>query len=221
MTGPELAQAAGYRCVLDGPAVDPNAALRPTQRAGKDVLNWHRDARGGLVELWRRSWEAGPRPLWDYGGVAQAYISETRPGVIKGWHLHPKGSGDLNMLNMVEEAKRASAQIDRFVCIRGTVLVATFDLAAYFLLDVAPEERHLYVGERQVPVVERVLCAGSLERIDIPPNTAHGWFNIGTEDAWVLNLTSAEYSGALEYRRAADAGPAPGVPYDWRRSRDG
>lgn len=208
MTGLELAQAAGYRCVLDNRKVDPNAALVPTERGGKAVLNWHRDARGGLVELWRRSWNSTGRILDDERGVHQAYISETRPGVIKGWHLHPRlDPGD--------------AQVDRFVCIRGTVLVATFDLAAYFLLDIAPNERHMHVGARSVPVVERVLSAGSLERIDIPPNTAHGWFNIGHEDAWVLNLTSAEYTGELEYRRSADAGPAPGVPYDWRACRDG
>jgi hypothetical protein len=44
---------------------------------------------------------------------------------------------------------------------------------------------------------------------------------LGSEEAWVMNAVSHEYDGMDEYRREAHSGPFEGVPYDWRRSRDG
>ena len=66
---------------------------------------WHLDRRGGLVELYRRSW-AG---IWHEEKMRQCYISTTHQGVVKGWHVHPE-------------------QTDRFFAVRGAVMLVMADL---------------------------------------------------------------------------------------------
>jgi dTDP-4-dehydrorhamnose 3,5-epimerase-like enzyme len=105
MTDEQILRAAGYKQAFT--VRDVNADLRPTMRGGKHVLNVHADARGGLVELWRRSWNAGTPN--DGDGVAQAYLSITEPNVVKGWHAH-------------------AVQTDRFVVVQGRILLATFEI---------------------------------------------------------------------------------------------
>jgi len=140
---------------------------------------WHLDARGSLMEVYRASWYAEPA-----GPVQQVYISTTAPGVVKAWHLHMH-------------------QMDRFVCVRGKVLVACC--------------RH---GEREVQTV--VLDAERGPRfVHIPPGTAHGWKSIGQEESWILNLCTHEYDGTDEYRRDAHEGPWINVPFDWNKCVDG
>jgi dTDP-4-dehydrorhamnose 3,5-epimerase len=80
-------------------------------------LRWNPDDRGALTELFRESWEGGrwaPTPpgtgedLNHLGAVRQVYMSETLPGVVKGFHFH-------------------LIQWDRFVCVRGRALVVLGD----------------------------------------------------------------------------------------------
>ena len=74
-------------------------------------LRWHADARGALTELFRESWEGSRNfaPGSEHlGAVRQVYLSETEPGVVKGFHVH-------------------RIQWDRFACLRGMVLVVLAD----------------------------------------------------------------------------------------------
>ena len=63
-------------------------------------LKWREDERGALIELYRDSWNTGR--------VAQVYLTETRPGVVKAWHHH-------------------KIQTDRFICVYGTVKLVLYD----------------------------------------------------------------------------------------------
>jgi dTDP-4-dehydrorhamnose 3,5-epimerase len=91
---------------------DPNAKLHPEPLKPYDdrawALKWHLDARGGLAELFRESWDLSMLASSEERGsipCRQAYISATSPGVVKAWHLHKE-------------------QTDRFVLMRGRLLVA-------------------------------------------------------------------------------------------------
>ena len=144
-------------------------------------LNWHLDERGSLIELFRGSWENDHE-----GPVRQAYISTTRSGVVKGWHLHMK-------------------QTDRFVCLRGTVMVAMCDL-------MNPEQ-----------VVRTVVLSADrgISICTVPPRFAHGWKSIGEEEAWILNLCSHEYDGTDEWRRPPHSGPSDKISFNWNKEVDG
>lgn len=187
----------GYTGGVEDYVPEPLVIKFPTPSAR---LKWHVDARGSLIEVWRRSWGAHiiDDGVWhvsgrrDPGHVDQAYISTTRPGVIKGWHAHTR-------------------QTDRFVCVRGSVLVALCDLTSNL------DPFHWKVSEV-------VLDAHKSPRVlTVPPGYAHGWMALdhADGDAWILNLCSHEYDGTDEFRRDPYAGPAEGVEYDWRQRRDG
>ena len=124
------------------------------------------------------------------GHVGQAYISTTQAGVVKGWHLH-------------------AHQTDRFVCLRGSILLATCDLRGS-----DPLARH--------PVITRVMepTRGS-ECVIIPPGVAHGWRALGDCESWILNLCSHEYNGTDEWRRGPHRGPNNDQPFVWDMEVDG
>ena len=96
---------------VDDSLVKKECEALPTQVEGSAALTWHLDARGALIELFRRSWDYCPPEanLSPRGLVRQAYISVTNPGVVKAWHLHAE-------------------QTDRFFCLRGKVLLGLFSL---------------------------------------------------------------------------------------------
>ena len=100
-------------------------------------------------------------------------------------------------------------QTARFVVVRGSVMVGLCDLTL-------PREewqvREVVLDSQRGPKI-----------LTIPPGVAHGWMALDHEDgeSWVMNLCSREYDGTDEWRRPAHAGPAPGVEYNWRQSRDG
>lgn len=157
-------------------------AVGPTS---KDVLRWHLDSRGGLIELFRQSWHRNSAVDGD-GIVRQAYISTTQPDVVKGWHLH-------------------AHQTDRFVCIRGRVLLATYDLK----------------GVSSAVSCQVLEPKRGASCVSVPPGVAHGWIALGGEESWILNLCSHEYDGTDEWRRDPDIGPIDEIPFDWRLRRDG
>lgn len=149
-------------------------------------LAWHADDRGNLVELYRESWDA--LESWDAIGVAQVYLTETHPGVVKAWHHHEK-------------------QMDRFVCVYGSVRLV--------LYDARPD------SDTRGNLVEIVL---SMERnarsVNIPPGVVHGWKCISNITAGVVNCVTHEWDGTDEFRRRPADGPADGVDYDWHRRVD-
>jgi dTDP-4-dehydrorhamnose 3,5-epimerase len=162
-------------------------------------LRWHTDARGGLVEVHRRSWHGDLRPgeaAATPGEVAQVYVSTTAEGVVKGWHLHAR-------------------QSDRFTVLRGSIVLGLYDLLAH--------QSAIRLGEALPPVHELVLHAErNPSQVVVPPGWAHGWMALpGYGEAHVLNAVSHEYDGTDEWRRDAHAGPCAGVHHEWRRSRDG
>lgn len=169
--------------------VDPPTAR---QREGDEwfsfPLTWHLDQRGALVELFRASWMYTHQffdGVWKHADhMGQCYISTTAPNVVKAWHLHLK-------------------QTDRFVCLRGKVVVGVYSLKT---------------GRHQRIVLDAEKEARTLV---IPPGVAHGWKNIGSSDSWILNICSEEYDGTDEYRRGAHSGPVHGVNWDWSPMIDG
>lgn len=145
-------------------------------------LKWILDERGGLMELMRASWCALAVDASTYAG--QAYISATEPDVVKAWHLHAK-------------------QYDRFVCVRGRVVLGLCDLRT-------SEVSRVVLDAEKSPKV-----------VIIPPGVAHGWKCLGSTESWILNLVSHEYDGTDEYRRPADAGPTADIDFDWHARVDG
>jgi len=140
---------------------------------------WHLDKRGSLMEVYRAAWyEDGTGP------VQQVYISTTEPGVVKAWHLHTK-------------------QTDRFVCVRGKVLVATCKHSQ-------SEVETVVLDAERGPTF-----------VHIPPGVAHGWKALGDTESWIVNLCSHQYDGTDEYRRGAHDGPWEDIYFDWNENVDG
>lgn len=176
---------------------------------------WLVDPRGALSELWRQD----PILHADTDGrrVEQAYVSVTRPDVVKGLHLHALPDGGCGV----------DAQKDRFVLLRGRIRLGLVDLRGYdgtgtTSVGIAcPPPRFAEVSGLPSAEVELDSALGCL-RVDIPPGVAHGWIALGNEDAHVLNLVSRAYCGTQE-RRCDPHGPvAPGLPgWAWRGRRDG
>ncbi len=164
------------------PPSTANGATRVTP------LRWHVDARGALVELYRQSWRVGMPPCSGQvrDMVRQAYVSSTAPGVVKGWHLH-------------------AVQSDRFVCLRGRIMLATYDL----------------IDKPEHVTVQVLEPMRGISMVEVPPGVAHGWRALGDEEAWVLNLCSMEYTGTDEWRRPAHGGPLDSMPFDWNMEIDG
>lgn len=176
-------------------------------------LRWHGDSRGALTELFRESWEGGRREEGDpekfrrlspvrgpehaqrhLGVVQQVYLSETLPGVVKAFHLH-------------------RVQWDRFVCVRGRVLVV--------LADARPESptfRNVWDTVLDPDRAHRALV--------IPPGVLHGWMTLGADVSAVLNCVSREYSppgtaACDEFRQPPHAALFEGGdPYPWLARRD-
>jgi len=170
------------------------AQLRP--------LRWHLDARGGLCELHRTTWAGHPiDPVYRSGGsVGQVYTSTTRPGVVKGWHVH-------------------SQQTDRFICVRGAVVVALCDLRPLLHAPLGN------AGDMPPSRVDTVVLDSSrgLHQLTIPPGVVHGWRALDHSDgeSWVLNVCSHLYDGTDEYRIGPRCQPAPGTGFDWWAPIDG
>lgn len=152
-------------------------------------LAWNHDARGSLVEIARES---------NVGPIAQAYITTTHPGVVKGFHLHVTvlGGFDIN-----------EAQTDRFVPLRGATMFVFYDLRPG-----SNERFHEFAVD----------AARGTVLIEVPPGVAHGWIANGNQESAVLNLPSIGYTGQQE-RRCDPHGPIKpnGPRYEWRRGRDG
>lgn len=178
----------------------PPAQRRPS---GCDLrpLRWHLDARGALCELHRCTWAGDPPHLpHSPGSVGQVYVSTTRRGVVKGWHVH-------------------AHQTDRFTCVRGAVLVA--------LCDLRPLVGGPLDAAAQLPAscVDTVVLDSSrgLQQLTIPPGVAHGWRALEhvEGESWVLNVCSHLYDGMDEYRIDPRSQPAPGAAFDWWAPIDG
>lgn len=139
-------------------------------------LEIHADGRGFLFELCRNSW----RPEGET--IKQVYLTSTRPNVVKAFHLHKK-------------------QADWVVCVKGSIMLKLIPLSTlekYKTL--AQRWAHLKTILKQTKTI--FLSENDLKAVRIPPNYLHGWKNIGTEDAWVINAVSEEYDGSDEFRES-------------------
>jgi len=149
----------------------------------KFSLKWNVDPRGSLIEIWRNSWSYGPTG----NPVSQAYVSVTNPGVVKGWHCHLK-------------------QTDRFFCVRGKVMLVTFDARGAFFSDNIDFDYEVTIMDAD----------RNPETVVIPPGVVHGWKALGNEESWVLNMVSHEYDGTDEWRCDPHS-----HAFNWNRSFDG
>lgn len=213
MTLPELYELMGYRrhhtepLDIMAPPVDSKYGSEAplsfplTDKCELRTLRWHNDARGSLAELHRISWTAGKdlpperrRERRYRGNVHQVYVSTTRPGIVKGWHVHAQ-------------------QTDRFVCVRGAVLVALCDLRGLL--------SHRGMAMRVKTYV--LDSSRGMSQLTIPPGVAHGWRALDSSDgeSWVMNLCSHEYDGTDEWRKSPRCSPADGVYFDWFARVDG
>lgn len=199
----QLFKRLGYSQHHSVPLQVPAPAVQAAGRSGCELrpLRWHLDARGALAELHRTTWAGKPmHHRRDAGSVEQVYTSTTRPGVVKGWHVH-------------------SQQTDRFVCVRGAVMVALCDLRPllHAQLDNA--------GQLPTSTVQTVVLDSSrgLHQLTIPPGVVHGWRALEHSDgeSWVLNICSRLYDGTDEYRIGPRCQPAPGTEFDWWQPVDG
>lgn len=164
-------------------------------------LRWHADTRGALTELFRESWEGGRQSSFEadgernaLGAARQVYLSETEPGVVKGFHVH-------------------RIQWDRFACLRGRVLVVLADGRedsptrynvwetvldpdrAHRCLVIPPGVLH---GWMAMPGHGRSAVLNCVSREYSPPGSP----------------------ACDEYRHPAHAPLFGGDPYDWHRRRD-
>jgi dTDP-4-dehydrorhamnose 3,5-epimerase-like enzyme len=188
-------------------------------------LRWHADARGALCEMHRSSWDVlldrAGNETHDYGAMQerradivgavarQVYVSETRAGTVKGWHLH-------------------TLQVDRFACLRGSARLVLADLRQPLpdsarLGRVAEISIYGLAAMRALgfPIVSVHLDATRAPvRVEVPPGIAHGW--LALEDCAILNAVSREYDGTDEWRTDPHGPVAEGWPkYLWRETLDG
>jgi len=174
------------------------------------TLQWHKDRRGALVEIHRNSWSkrylAPDSLVHSIASGAhssdQVYISATRPGVVKGWHIHAK-------------------QTDRFTCVRGSVMVALCDLrkiAWDMPLSIETHVLDCTKGIEQLVIPPGV--AHGWKALDHSDG-----------ESWVMNVCSHEYDSTDEYRKDPRVSPAKFVgpvsphasysDFDWWATVDG
>jgi dTDP-4-dehydrorhamnose 3,5-epimerase len=121
------------------------------------------DGRGMLYEIARKSQD---------GDIRQVYVTGVAPNVIKAWHLH-------------------KFQVDRFCCIKGTILVG------------------IHCPDRNLSW-SYILSEHKKQTLTIPPHLWHGFTALWGNYAEVLNCTSSEYDGRDEFRKPWDA-----FDFDW------
>ncbi len=141
-------------------------------------LNPQYDDRGVLWEILRAD---DP----NYKGFGQVYCSTTLPGVIKGFHEH-------------------RAQTDNITCVKGR-------LKLVLIKQGAKEGGAIPLISLENPAIdvveEYILVPGGLV-VTIPPGIMHGWKNIGTEEAFAINVPNFMYN-----REDPDEIRYP--PHDW------
>ena len=97
-------------------------------------------------------------------------------------------------------------QADNFACLRGMLKVALYDRREGS--PTAGEVNTFYLGDHHPMLLQ------------IPPMVWHGFMNIGTEEAILLNCPTRPYN-----REEPDEYRVPphdnDIPYDWRAGRDG
>lgn len=106
-----------------------------------------KEPNGFLVEI------VSARDCWTEHLKGQVYMTTVLPRVFKGFHIHQK-------------------KIDHFTCVRGDVLVVTYEDGEY----------------REYPSGEKGFCT-----VKIPPRVPHGLYNLGTEEAYVINYCYPPY----------------------------
>lgn len=207
-----------YRAVADGAApylpLPPELVGIPMRDARVLRLDVHEDARGRLVEAHRPEWArevvysgSVARCVETDDRLAQVYLSTTRPGVVKGLHLHLK-------------------QRDRFVPVAGEGVL--------LLVDLRPGGKGGRWGACRrslaalcahgLDVAEIVLSAERPVRVEVPPGVAHGWLALGSSPLTILNMPSRPYDGTDERRRNPHVPPTTALSFlvvDWRDPGDG
>ena len=105
------------------------------------------------------------------------------------FNLFDLPSGDLNIIRLHPGAlcawHRHQKQTDLLFCAIGTVKVGMID--------------------REGQSTWHVLSEHFPEEYEIPPNTWHGYQNIGTDDAILVLVATNKYDGSDEERRSLDA----------------
>ncbi len=133
------------------------------------------DDRGWLMEMLRSD-----DPLFINFG--QVYITTAKSGIVKGWHYHTK-------------------QIDHFVCVSGTALVALYD------------NRKDSPTYGEVNKFELSLEAPKL--IQIPNFVYHGYKALGDSPASVINCPTELYNYEEPDELRVDAYDN-NIPFDWK-----
>lgn len=137
-------------------------------------LTRHADERGFLMELLRKD-----DPIFSKFG--QTYVSMNYPGVVRAWHYHRK-------------------QDDYFVCVKGMIKVALYDMR-----EGSPTQ-----GE----VAEYYLGDNNNIILRIPVGVAHGYKTVGAEPSLLINFPTETYDPRVpdEFRMDWDTSE---IPYNW------
>lgn len=139
------------------------------------------DDRGQLVETWRQDdpalKAAGFQPRMNY-------VSWTRPGFVRGFHVHPGLAGQYRAADREPKGKlfeTAGGQRDCFLFLDGTYRLVLFDARvhspSFCCLQQFFAGRHNRLG------------------VIVPSGVWHAYKNVGTETAFVLNYPDALYGG--------------------------
>ncbi len=137
-------------------------------------LTRHADERGFLMELLRKD-----DPIFSKFG--QTYVSMNYPGVVRAWHYHSK-------------------QDDYFVCVKGMIKVALYDMR-----EGSPtrgEVAEYYLGDNNNIILR------------IPVGVAHGYKTVGAEPSLLINFPTETYDPKEpdEFRLDWDTSE---IPYNW------
>lgn len=120
-----------------------------------------------------------------YLQFGQAYISTIMPGVVKGFHAHER-------------------QYDNVAVVYGKI-----KLVLMHKWETGP--RILPMKGDSFDIIEEYVLVPGNYLITIPPGVYHGWKNIGTEQAYVVNTPSEPHSQAKPDELRID----PHEWYDW------
>jgi len=182
--------------------------MKVTKGPIEGVISWapalHEDDRGQLVELWR----ADDAKLKALGfSPAMAYMSWTRPGFVRGFHVHPGLEGSYALSTQGAPGKcfdKVAGQRDCFLFLDGTYRLALFDARTG-----SPSFGRL-----------QEFFGGEHNRLGVvvPSGVWHAYKNVGERRALVVNLPDALYRGEGSKGAVDELREGSGQPFfqfDW------
>jgi len=167
---------------------------------------WHADGRGKLLECLR----ADSPYFLGIGGFGQAYVTTVQPGITKAWHMHNHQTDRMILLR----------GIVRFGCVRSTFTEVNMRTNMTNTLAVGCVNDICTVSHNYEKVLDLVVNDYDPMLIVIPENIYHGFMNVGTTEAYILNIPDNMYDYEKPDEQREDSTYFSSV-FNWAARMDG